>query len=217
MEGPIASRERLVQLGLDPAAYPSCAAPHQENVPNKGRVWVTMGCSQHYDCPWKNSTQLQLPADDAHAWDTVPRPRNVVTKFIKPNPTGPGDRVINNYCACWQFLAGMKRRDGKNNEIAEVVGGEGDTVRLRRSRRIQHPDGTVTFQPIAEPTVVPRFADPTEVPELFEDVEAGQDRIENKQRTVDAERARRLGVEIPGRTDKREEVTVLKGIRPDAG
>ena len=151
---------------------------------------------------------MMKPRDAA---DTLPRPRNVVTKFIKPNPTGPGDRVINSYCPCFQFLGGSKRRDGRNNEIAEAVGGEGDTVRLKLSKKNTKADGSVYFTPEIVPTVVPVFPDPTEVDELFEDVEAGRDRIENKQRTVDAERARRLG-HGGGRM---EGVTIGDNLKPD--
>jgi hypothetical protein len=190
MATPIASLKRLEALGLDRALYGSCAEPDQRSIQGRGKVWITRGCDQWNECPWKHGTELMKPRDAA---DVLPRPRNVVTKFIKPNPNGPGDRVINSYCACHQFLSGPKRRDGRNNEIAEVVGGEGDTVRLKMSKRNTKTDGSIYFTPEIRPTVVPIFPDPTEVEELFEDVEAGRDRIENKQRTVDAERARRLG------------------------
>jgi hypothetical protein len=147
----------------------------------------------------------------ANEGDAVPRPRHVITKFIKPNPTGPGDRIINSYSPCFQFLGGKKRRDGKNDEVAEVVGGEGGTVRIKGSKKNTNPDGSVFFSPEMKLTVVPRFPDPTEVPELFEDVEAGRERIENKQRTVDAERDRRLG-RGPGPAGAG--IVITEGINP---
>ena len=210
MSTPIASLKRLEELGLDRTLYGSCAEPEQRSITNRGKVWITRGCDQYQECPWRDNTAMMQPRDDG---DTVPRPRNVVTKFIKPNPTGPGDRVINSYCACHQFLGGSKRRDGKNNEIAEAVGGEGETVRLKLSKRNVNPDGSVFFTPEVRPTVVPRYPDPTEVAELFEDVEAGRERIENKQRTVDAERERRVGRASSPRGAGIEGLTIVDGIK----
>lgn len=187
--GPIASQKRLAELGLDKADYGSCSKPIQESVRNRGRTWINRGCNQWEGCPYRESTQFMQPRD---ATDTEPRPRNVITKFIKPSSSGPGDRVIDGYCSCFQFLGGLKRRDGRNSEIAEAVGGEGEIVKITSSEKKTNTDGSVYFRPIKLEVTVPRFPDPTEVDELFEDVHAGQSRIEHKARTVDAERERRL-------------------------
>ena len=189
MAGPIASVERLAELGLDRADYGSCSEPEQKSIKNRGRVWINRGCQQYHGCTWKDGTEHMQARDEK---DNKPRPRTVITRFIKPNSTGPGDKIINNYCSCFRFLGGLKQRDGRNNEIAEVVGGEGDKVMLKMSERRQNPDGSVYFKPKAEEVVVPRFPDPTEVDELFEDVYAGQSRLEHKSKTVDADRERRL-------------------------
>jgi hypothetical protein len=188
--GPIASLARLAELGLNKADYGSCSAPEQKSIKNRGRVWINRGCSEHHECPWKDNTDFMQQRGPT---DTVPRPRNIVTKFIKPNSTGPGDRIINSYCSCFRFLGGLKKRDGRNSEIAEAVGGEGDVVKVKASVRVENPDKTIYFKPKVDPVTVPIFPDPTEVDELFEDVHAGQGRLEHKSRTVDAERERRLG------------------------
>jgi hypothetical protein len=200
---PIASVKRLKELGLEPAGYGSCSEPEQRSIKNKGKTWINRGCAQYHDCDWKDGTEHMERRDET---DTVPRPRNVVTKFIKPNPMGPGDRVINSYCSCFQFLGGMKRRDGRNNEIAEVVGGEGDMVKIKGNERKTNPDGTFYFKPTSSLVRTPRFLDPTEVDELFEDVDAGRDRIQNKAKTTDAERARRVSGSV--KKDAIEGVTI---------
>ena len=206
MKEPIASQKRLAELGLDKKLYPSCSEPLIRSIPNRGRQWENSGCDQFHDCPWKDGTLHMLPRDDD---DKVPRPRHVVYKHIIPRQNGPGDVVINRYCACFQFLAVQKRRDGMNGEIAEVVGGEGDTVNIKTSKKITNPDGTVYYVPEAKEIEVPRFPDPTEVPELFEDVNAGRDRIDNKQRQVNEERERRLG------RSRDEDFVPMKGIKAD--
>ena len=190
---PIASPERLEELGLSVAEYGSCSKPVQEG---KG-VWLNQGCARWKECPWRDNTEHMEKRD---ATDVHPRPRNVITKFVKPNDGGPGDRVISSYCSCFRFLGGLKRRDGRNREIAEVVGGEGETVSVKTSERKTNPDGSIYFKPKMETVTVPRYPDPTEVDELFEDVYAGQSRMEHKAKTVDAERERRLS----GATKKEE-------------
>jgi len=202
---PIASVARLKELGLDPASYGSCSDPLQKSVKNKGRTWINRGCSQYDGCPWKDGTEHMQARDEG---DKLPRPRMVITKFIKPNSTGPGDRIINSYCPCFQFLGGLKRRDGMNREIAEVVGGEGEKVLVKTSERKANPDGTFYFKPKMEQVTVPRFPDPTEVDELFEDVYAGQSRLEHKAKTVDADRARRLAGAEAREQDEGEGLTI---------
>jgi hypothetical protein len=208
--GPIASVARLRELGLDPSEYGSCSEPVQKSVKNKGRVWVNRGCGQYnfgdHGCPWRASTEHMQPRDET---DTNPRPRNVITKFIKPNDAGPGDKVNNSYCSCVRFLGGLKRRDGRNGEIAEAVGGEGEAVLIKTSERKTNPDNSVYFKPRVESVTVPRFPDPTEVDELFEDVYAGQDRLAHKAKTVDAERERRMGGAV-----KREQGVSITTVDP---
>ena len=210
----IASLKRLEQLGLDKKSYGSCSEPIQKSVKNVGRGWVNRGCDAWPGCPWRDEMLYIQPRDEN---DGVPRPRNVVVKLIKPNPTGPGDRIVNSYCACFQAL-GKKRRDGMNNEIVEIVSGEGSEVVIKGSKQNVNMDKTIYFTPVAIKKVVPRFPDPTEVSELFEDIYAGQDRIANKAATVDADRQRRL----TGAKEKQEsnvekiEVISARGAPPKA-
>lgn len=186
---PIASLERLKELGLDPAQYGSCSEPEQKSIKNKGRVWINRGCAQWHDCPLRQGTDYMQRRGPG---DIHPRPRNVKTTFIKPNSNGPGDRIQNSFCSCFRFLGGLKRRDGRNNEIAEITGGEGDEVTIKTSTRVQNPDNTFYFKPATKTIPVPIFPDPTEVDELFEDIYAAKTRQENKARTTDADRSRRL-------------------------
>lgn len=217
---PIASQERLKALGLEQTQYGSCSEPEQRSIKNVGKVWINRGCDEHWRCQWKTGLELMDaeagPGENPNQKDDVPRPRNVVVKLIKPNPTGPGDRIINNYCACYQAIRKM-RRDGKNREIVEVVSGEGSEVRLKGSERHEKPDKSVFYVPIVVATKVPRFPDPTEVADLFEDVYAGRDRLAHKEKTTDAERAKRLS----GAAEKEEaleQVPILSGsYKPKEG
>ena len=191
---PIASKRRLEDLGMEPGKYASCSAPDQRKVKNKGAVWFNRGCLSYYDCPWRDGTEHIQPREPAagEAADDAPRPRNVSVKHIKPSSTGPGDVIINSYCPCFRALKQMSRRDGHNNEIVEIVGGEGDTINIKSHKKHVNPDGSIYLTPEVKSVVVPRYPDPTEVPALFEHVFAARDRKEHKARTVDAERERRL-------------------------
>ena len=204
----------MLEIGLDPAQYGSCSEPDQRSIKNKGRVWINRGCGKWYDCPWKDNTQHMVARD---ATDTNPRPRHVRSKFIKPNSGGTGDRVIMSYCACYQFLGDMKRRDGKNNEIAEVTGGEGEVVSVRSSERTVKPDGGVYYKPVAKDVTIPRFPDPTEVDELFEDVFAARGRQEHKALTEDSERASRLGARIAPPSRHSDSPMDIVEIKDEAG
>ena len=186
---PIASQKRLEELGLPLGVYGSCSVEDQKKIQNRGRVWFNRGCKHAHECQWVNGTEHMQARDEK---DTEPRPRNVALKHIKPNPMGVGDVVLNTYCSCVQYHESFKKRDGKNNEILEVVGGEGDTVNIKSHEKHVNPDNSIYLTPKVKPTVVPRFPDPEEVPELFEDVFAGRERQAHKARTVDAERDRRL-------------------------
>lgn len=214
---PIASVARLKELGLNPAQYGSCSEPLQKSIRNKGRTWINRGCPQWDNCRWREGGEHQLAmteeerkksgcSEDA---DAAPRPRHVITKFIKPSSSGLGDRIINSYCPCFRFIGGIGQRDGRNNEIAEVVGGEGESVLLKTNTRVTNPDGTIYFKPGMKDVTVPRFPDPTEVDELFEDVYAARSRQDRKARTTDAERERRLSGAI-----EREEGLTITDVDP---
>ena len=189
MADPICSQARLDELGLDRGKYSSCSVPDVRKVKNKGEVWFNRGCKYAHDCPWRESTEHMQAKDEN---DRLPRPRNVAIKHIKPNPMGVGDVILNTYAPCHRYHRSFKKRDGQNNEILEVVGGEGDVINIKSHKKHVNPDGSIYLTPEIKPTTVPRYPDPTEVPELFEDVFAGRERMAHKAKTVDAERQRRL-------------------------
>lgn len=203
---PIASKARLEQLGMEPSKYASCSEPDQRKIQNKGPVWFNRGCAAYYDCPWRDGTEHQAEPDEKHPEDTMPRPRNLAVKHIKPNSTGPGDIIINSYCPCFRALKQMKR-DGRNNEIVEVVGGEGMSINIKSHKKHVNPDNSIYLTPETKSVEVPRYPDPTEVPELYEHVFAAKDRKDHKARTVDAEREKRL------RGASRKEAA-LEGVTP---
>lgn len=191
---PVASIERLKELNMDIRIYPSCGEFIQRNVPNKGRVTDQKGCPYWNECEWKGNTKHMQKRDEK---DVHPRPRHIKTRFVKPNPEGVGDTVIDNFCGCWRWHQSLARRNRKNRELARVIGGEGDTVMLRVGKRIVQPDNSIVFDTEYKPTVIPRFPDPEENKDLKNDVFAarakseisGADYVEDE-----VEEARRLGV-----------------------
>lgn len=203
---PICSKARLEELGLDPAKYGSCSEQDQRKIQNKGRVWFNRGCKHFYECQWRDSTEHMQAKDEG---DRLPRSRNVAIKHIKPNPLGVGDVILNTYAPCHRYHRSFKKRDGQNKEILEVVGGEGNVVNIKSHKKTVNPDGSIYLTPEIKSVTVPRYPDPTEVPELFEDVFAGRERLAHKAKTVDAERQRRLEG-ASGREDAFEGVTPLE-------
>ena len=203
----ICSQVRLDELGLDRAKYPSCSLEDQRKIKNRGEVWFNRGCKYALECQWANNTEHMQPRDEG---DIHPRPRHVIIKHIKPNSlTGVGDVILNNYAPCFRWHRSFKKRDGLNREILEVVGGEGDVVNIKSHKKHVNPDGSIYLTPEVKSTTVPRYPDPTEVPELFEDVFAGRERLAHQSKTVDAERKRRLEGAV-GREDAFEGVTPLE-------
>lgn len=200
---PIASRQRVEGLGLDPAVYASCAEPEQRSIPNRGKVWITKGCRHWYDCKIKDSVQYMKLRDEKEraaikideTVDAMPRPRHLKVRHVKPDPKGYGDIVIDNYCSCHHWYRDLARRDGNNGEIAEIIGGEGDTVSLRTSKKDVQKDGSVSFTDDDVEVVIPRFPDPTEEPSMKEALRGARARKEGSARRRDDGRARRLGLE----------------------
>lgn len=186
---PIAAKERLEELGMAVASYGSCSEPDQRKIQNRGRVWFNRGCKFFHECEWRNNTEHMQARDEG---DIKPRPRHVSTKHIKPGIGGVGDTIINSYCPCFRYHKSLKKRDGQNNEIVEVVGGEGDRIKIKSHKKHVNPDNSIYLSPEVKDLVIPRYPDPTEVPELFEHVFAASERRDHKARTVDAARERRL-------------------------
>lgn len=191
---PVASIERLKELGMDIAVYPSCSEFIQKNVTNVGKVTVQKGCPYWHGCEWRANTkhmQQQGPGD------IHPRPRHIKTRFVKPNPDGVGDVVIDNYCGCWRWHQSLAKRNRKNRELARVIGGEGDTVTLRVGKKIVNPDNSIVFETDYKDTVIPPFPDPTKNKDLKNDVFAAKAKMEIEGadfREDELEEARRLGV-----------------------
>lgn len=191
---PVASIERLKELGMDLAKYPACGKIIQENTPNVGRVTIQKGCKYAAKCPWVNNTQHMQKRD---AGDIHPRPRHVKTRFVKPNPDGVGDVVIDNYCGCWRWHQSLAKRNRKNRELARVIGGEGDKVNIRVGKKIVNPDGSIVFDTEYQEVVIPRFPDPTENKDLKHDVFAAKAKMEIEGADFvedEMDEARRLGV-----------------------
>lgn len=192
---PVASLERLKELGMDIRIYPSCAEFIQRSIPNRGKVTEQKGCKFWHECEWANNTKWMKQRDEK---DVHPRPRFIKTRFVKPNPLGPGDRVIDNYCGCWQWHQDLKRRHKLNRELAAVIGGEGDDVTLKTSKKIIQADNTIVFESDYKTVKVPTFPDPIDSSDLKEDVFAAKARSEINRSTDEVEDARRLGIRPPG-------------------
>ena len=191
---PVASLERLKELHMDARVYPSCSEFIQVNRPNVGRVTVQKGCPFWDKCEWKNNTQ-HMQARDAN--DTHPRPRHIKTRFVKPANEGPGDTVIDNYCGCWRWHQSLAKRNRKNRELARVIGGEGDTVTIKTSKRVVQADNSVVYEDDYKTVTIPRFPDPTESKDLKHDVFAAAAKAEVAGadfKEDELEEARRLGV-----------------------
>lgn len=191
---PIASQKRLDELGLARATFGSCSGITKKAPGGPFAKVTNRGCRHHPDsggeCQWANSlVHIQAGGKD----DGAPRPRNVATRLVKPSVIRDGDEMRENYCSCVQWHDDLARRDGLNRNLCEVIGGEGDMVVLRTSRTEKDPAGTTVYIPERKPTEVPRFLDPTDVPELAGAVDAGRVRLELGTKKRQAEREERIG------------------------
>jgi hypothetical protein len=198
-DAPIASLPRLKQLGLDPRKFGSCSEPEEKRSKQQGRVTLNRGCNYEHECPWAHNLDYMLLKDG----ETDPRPRHLKTRTVKPRPDG-GDTVRDSYCSCFQWHDGLKQRDGKNGEIVEVIGGEGDMVQLKGSEPKGPPvagEPTVWI-PKLFPTKIPRFPDPEDVPALADEVQSAKLRADSTIRKRAEGRTQRLGL-----TEQTEEIT----------
>lgn len=210
---PIASLERLIELGLDPKQFGSCSEPQgQRGYRNQIEHPTNAGCKYRGECKW---AKVPMPEKSKNGEMVMrPRPRYVKTRLIKPKRDGSGkDAIREGYCTCAQWHSDLKRRHGKNNEIAEVVGGEGDTVLLMGSKLITKDEAGNAIQPQYKPTffkkVIPAFLDPEDDPELIVDVYAGtvrkaEDDKQEEERNED--RDRRMKVQKMGGEPKAEDM-----------
>lgn len=189
---PIGSVDRLKELNLNLAIYPSCGEFIQRNVQGRGRVTEQKGCKYFHECEWRNNTKWMQARDEK---DIKPRPRNVKTRFVKPDPDGPGDVIIDNYCLCTRWHENLKRRHKKNRELAKVIGGEGDKVNIRVHHRVERPDKSVVFEQDYKEVTIPRFPDPTENKDLRQDVFAAKAKAEVEGADDSVDDARRLGIQ----------------------
>lgn len=191
---PVGSSQRLAELGLPKEVYGSCSG-HLKKAPGGPFDKVlNRGCRHHPDsggdCPWAMGTALMNPRDEK---DTVPRPRNVGTRLVKPSATEEGDSMRESWCSCVQWLDDLKRKDGLNKVLTEVVCGEGGTVQIRDSRIEQDAAGARIYIPIRKEVEVPRYPDPADVPALAGALDAGRVRTKNEQRKRREERESRIG------------------------
>lgn len=186
---PVASLERLKELGLSVVDYGSCSEPRKVEIEGKGRVLVNRGCIYRHECRWAH-----VPMPDPDAEHMRPRPRMVKTRIIKPSPTGRGDIMRESYCSCFQWHEGLKNRDGQNNELTEVVGGEGDPVILRGTREEKRLDGSLSFPPQPIHETIPVFPDPSEAQALSQDVYTAAIKKSAKEDRRQQRRDQRMGI-----------------------
>jgi hypothetical protein len=139
-----------------------------------------------------------------------PRPRYVKTRLIKPRFGGTGDSIRENYCSCAQWNGGLKHRNGKNGEIAEICGGEGDTVLLRGSKQIKQDDGTLAYKPTFFKVTIPAFPDPEEAEDMLEQVYSAEVRKEAERESIaaiNAQRDVRMATRATGRNEQSQKST----------
>lgn len=188
---PIASLARLKEIGLDQTKFGSCSEPEEKRSKNRGRVTINRGCTYEHECRWAHNLEHMQLKDG----EDQPRPRHIKTRIVKPREGG-GDIVRDNYCSCFQWHDGLKQRDGKNLEIVEVIGGEGDKIQLKGSEPKGPPvvgEPTVWISRLFE-KVIPRFPDPEEVQELAEEVQSAKLRSDSTIRKRAEGRTERLGI-----------------------
>jgi hypothetical protein len=194
MRQPVASIQRLQELGLDKAVFGSCSGITKKAPGGPFSKVINRGCRHHPDsggeCKWAGTMDLIQPREQN---DTYPRPRNVATRIVKPSVTREGDEMRENYCSCVQWHDDLARRDGLNKNLCDVIGGEGDSVVLRTSRVEKDASGATVYIPERKSTVVPRFPDPTDVPDLAGAVDAGRVRLEVGAKKRRDEREARIG------------------------
>lgn len=191
---PVGSSKRLEELGLPKAVYGSCSG-HLKKAPGGPFDKVlNRGCRHHPDsggeCPWAGTLALMNPADEN---DNQPRPRNVGTRLVKPSATEEGDSMRESFCSCVQWHDDLKRKDGLNKTLTEVVCGEGGTVTIRDCTIEKDAAGTNIYNQTRRSQIVPRYPDPASVPALAGALDAGRVRTQNEQRKRREERESRIG------------------------
>jgi hypothetical protein len=191
---PVGSSQRLQELGLPKDVYGSCSG-HLKKAPGGPFDKVlNRGCRHHPDsggdCEWAMGTALMSPADEN---DVHPRPRMCGTRLVKPSATEAGDSMRESFCSCVQWNDDLRRKDGKNKVLTEVVCGEGGTVTIRDSRIEVDAAGTRIYIPERKEVTVPRYPDPSSVPELSGALDAGRVRTAGEARKRREERESRIG------------------------
>lgn len=148
---PVASIDRLRELGLDPASYGSCAATNQGSI--RG-------------CPFWDSCRF-----DRKDWGGFKgsRPHNV-PYFIRTHEGRKKTDVI----ACFGFVAGLQARmiegmaaelRGEKHEFIRIIGKEGDSIPIKIVKEEPLQPGQNRNDPrrlVAETKtlIVPEFPDP---------------------------------------------------------
>jgi hypothetical protein len=113
---PVASLERLGQLGMDPAKYGSCSPKGNGNI----------GCSHFPSCPFDRKQFGQFKGT---------RPHNI-GYYVRPM-SGPAKT---DWMSCYQFCAGLYHRmraglaaaaEGQKGEVIRIIGKEGDEIPMK--------------------------------------------------------------------------------------
>lgn len=224
---PVASLERLKQAGLDPAMFGSCSKRVTERVPNGGTVVINQGCFFYEEqtgegklriCPMRSVPMPDGPmvsGEDSkpHRPPNAPqrpRPRFVKVRHIKPVRGGTGDTIRESYCTCAQWCGHLRGRDGKNGEIAEVCGGEGDSVLLPGTKRERNADGAMVEKPCMTKAIIPEFPDvednPVTMPQVYAAAVRESAADESEKRHAE-ERDRRMATSSVGKSQPKAETT----------
>ena len=191
---PVASLKEVRELSLDEAVYGSCTRRVRD-----GKTITLMGCPYAKDCEWATNQKYmakKVGEGEEAKWvpdEGEPRPRNVKVRQSKPRSKG-GFSIIENHCACFQWHGDVKKIDGHNDVMVEVVGGEGSKFTFRGTKPVQPTPGTVVNDPVFYKLEVPTFPSPMERQELMEAIEAGMIRKEAGDRARTQERSKRLGL-----------------------
>lgn len=197
---PVASLKEVRELQLDEAVYGSCARRERD-----GKIITLMGCPFAKECDWANNqTHMAKKEGEGYVPDKGdPRPRNVKYRQSKPRSKG-GFSIMEGYCACFQWHGDVKKIDGHNNVMVEVVGGEGSKFTTKGTKPTPNPTapGTIIHEPTFYKMEVPTFPTPMQRPEMMEAIEAGMIRKEAGDTARTKERQKRLGL-----SDEAVEVT----------
>lgn len=134
---PVGSKDRLIELGKNPAEWASCSEP--DGIKN-------IGCYQWHRCKWKFG-----------------KPKNFGVLMVKPTDSGPVSNRIP--MACFTYIQVGPQIRG-NGGALKIVAQEGESIRIRgtksrdpnnpnhisqRALTKDDPEANVVVQPFPDP------------------------------------------------------------------